>query len=95
MISLVKSESAFFFYHENDYCATFFFKAEREANERKIEEKHSKSLLRNTLDPLLSRLTKVSSLICGFCSWRYEFPKSANAVNLLAWQNTNRSVAVK
>ena len=36
--------------------------AEREAYDQKMEEKHTKALLKNALDPLLSRLTKVGNL---------------------------------
>jgi hypothetical protein len=40
--------------------------AEREAYEKNMEEKYTKLLLKNTLDPLLSRLTKVSAAVQTF-----------------------------
>jgi hypothetical protein len=39
---------------------TAVLQAEQEAHQLMIEEKQSRALLKNTLDPLLSRLTKAS-----------------------------------
>jgi hypothetical protein len=37
-----------------------WWQAERQEHQEMIDEKHSKALLKNTLDPLLSQLTKVA-----------------------------------